>query len=82
MGSSRTSVSGSVAERGSTSSTLEGIDENGSFIIADENTGSWRETILDNVHRLPNMTFESHKISEAVNLEVYFTKDVGVPGKT
>ena len=81
MGSSRTSVSGSVAERGSTSSTLEGIDENGSFIIADENTGSWRETILDNVHRLPNMTFESHKISEAVNLEVYFTKDVGVPGK-
>ena len=39
------------------------------------------ETILDNVHRLPNLTFQSHKISEAVKLEVHFTKDVCELGK-
>ncbi|RCK64278.1 Ubiquitin ligase-binding protein BUL2 [Candida viswanathii] len=79
VASSRTSVTG-----GSGSGSVfeaSGIDENGSFIIADENTGSWRETILDNVHKLPNLTFESHKISQAVDLEVHFTKEVCEPGK-
>ncbi|RLV94492.1 Ubiquitin ligase-binding protein BUL1 [Spathaspora sp. JA1] len=62
--------------------TTAGEDEdfitgsNSDFIVADENTGSWRETILDNIHRLPNLTFESHKISEAVKLEIQFTKDI------
>ncbi|EMG49706.1 hypothetical protein G210_5465 [Candida maltosa Xu316] len=72
LGSSRTSV---------TSTTLENIDEQGSFIIADENTGYWKETILDNVHHLPNLTFQSHKISEAVKLEIYYTKDICEIGK-
>ena len=69
------------SSRTSTNDSLQVIDENGSFIVADENTWHWRETILDNVHRLPNLTFQSHKISEAVKLEVHFTKDVCELGK-
>ncbi|RCK60540.1 Ubiquitin ligase-binding protein BUL1 [Candida viswanathii] len=72
LSSSRTSVEESM---------LQGTDENGSFIVADESTCYWKETILDNVHRLPNLTFEKHKVSEAVNIEVHFTKDICEIGK-
>ena len=61
--------------------TLQGSDENGSFIVADESTCYWKETILDNVHRLPNLTFKKHKVSEAINIEVHFTKDICEIGK-
>lgn len=38
------------------SSTSADSSQSGSLIVADELTTSWRETILDNVHELRNMT--------------------------
>lgn len=61
----------------SSSSTIDDIP----LIVADENA-NLMETILDNVHRLPNMTFEKQEISKAVQLEVFYTKDIGEIGKT
>ncbi|RLV96060.1 Ubiquitin ligase-binding protein BUL1 [Spathaspora sp. JA1] len=49
---------------------------NDNLIVVDENTGTWQETILDNIHRLPNLTFESQKISQAIKVEIQFTKDI------
>ncbi|KAI5970855.1 BUL1 [Candida margitis] len=51
------------------------------LIVADENA-NLMETILDNVHRLPNMTFEKQEISKAVELKVFYTKDIGEVGKS
>ncbi|KAG7661170.1 BUL1, partial [[Candida] subhashii] len=82
--SSNTSQIQQLSLTGSTSTRATNEDsdfENAPFIIADENTGTWQETILDNVHRLPNLTFESHKISEAVKLAISFTKDICEIGK-
>ncbi|KAI5954488.1 hypothetical protein KGF54_002263 [Candida jiufengensis] len=51
-------------------------DSDRSLIVADENT-NWRETVLDNVHKLPNMTFENNIISNSVKIEIFFTKKIG-----
>ncbi|KAI3402993.2 BUL1 [Candida oxycetoniae] len=66
----------------SSTSTLSGNGRNGggtnsAMIVADESTNTWEETILDNVHQIPNMTFEDHEISKAVQIEIYYTKDIG-----
>lgn len=42
---------------------------------------SWKETILDNAHRIPNLTFEDHEISRSVVIKIYYTKDIGEIGK-
>ncbi|CAK9436886.1 uncharacterized protein LODBEIA_P14080 [Lodderomyces beijingensis] len=49
------------------------------LIVTDDHT--WRETILDNVHNMPNMTFEDHEIPKAVKMEIFYTKDIGEIGK-
>ncbi|KAI3402994.2 hypothetical protein KGF56_004247 [Candida oxycetoniae] len=46
-----------------------------SLIVTDEFT--WKETILDNVHRMPNMTFEDHVLPKSVTIDVFYTKDIG-----
>ncbi|CAK9436887.1 uncharacterized protein LODBEIA_P14090 [Lodderomyces beijingensis] len=66
--SSSTNVAGSVADSG-----------NAALIVTDEH--SWKETILDNVHKLPNFTFEDHEIPKAVEIKIYYTKEVGEVGK-
>lgn len=48
-----------------------------SLIIADENTCSWRETILDNIHNLRNFTDSDNIVSNQLDISVHFTEDVG-----
>lgn len=52
-----------------------------SLIIADENTCSWRETILDNIHNLRNFTDAGNAVSNQIDISVHFTEDVGEMGK-
>lgn len=52
----------------------------GSFIVADESSSSWRETILDNYAHLRNLTDSNNEMTQAVQLSVHFTKDVGERG--
>ncbi|QFZ31084.1 putative bypass of stop codon protein [Clavispora lusitaniae] len=52
-----------------------------SLIIADESTTSWRETILDNIHNLRNLTFSDNKCAQALTISVHYTEDVGEIGK-
>ncbi|KAI5952696.1 BUL1 [Candida jiufengensis] len=54
--------------------------DNNSLIVANENT-NWRETILDNVHQLPNMTFVNNELSNSVKIEIYYTKEIGEMNK-
>lgn len=56
-------------------------DSNSSLIIADELTNSWRETILDNIHALRNMTGSCNPNSSNVEMLVHFTAEVGEAGK-
>ncbi|KAI5949734.1 hypothetical protein KGF57_004557 [Candida theae] len=74
-----TSVSESQNRRVAPVNSTSTIDDI-PLIVADENA-NLMETILDNVHRLPNMTFEKQEISKAVQLEVFYTKDIGEVGK-
>ncbi|KAK6205433.1 Bul1 N terminus-domain-containing protein [Scheffersomyces amazonensis] len=50
-------------------------------IVADETTCDWQETILDNIHKMKNMTFSTNPIANNIDIKVHFTKDVGVIGK-
>lgn len=52
-----------------------------SLIVADENTCSWRETILDNIHNLRNFTDSDNAVSNQISISIHFTEDVGEPGK-
>lgn len=52
-----------------------------SFIVADESTTTWRETILDNIHNLRNLTFTDNKIARSVDIKIHFTEDAGEVGK-
>lgn len=56
-------------------------DSNGSLIIADELTNSWRETILDNIHELRNMTWSQNENALSLDMLVHFTEEVGESGK-
>ncbi|KAG7192457.1 uncharacterized protein KQ657_001858 [Scheffersomyces spartinae] len=46
------------------------------FIVADETSGSWQDTVLNNVHKLKNLTSSKNKVSNAIKLSVHFTKDL------
>lgn len=52
-----------------------------SFIVADESSNSWRETVLDNIHNLRNLTYTDNKHAQNVQIEVFFTEEVGESGK-
>lgn len=52
-----------------------------SLIVADENTCSWRETILDNIHNLRNFSDSDNDVSKQIEISVHFTEDVGESGK-
>lgn len=52
-----------------------------SLIVADELTNTWRETILDNIHELRNMTNSNNSYSQSLEILVHFTEEVGEPGK-
>lgn len=52
-----------------------------SLIVADENTCSWRETILDNSLNLRNFTESDNPVSNSIEISNHFTEDVGEPGK-
>lgn len=49
-------------------------------IIADETTNYWRETLLDNMHKLRNLTDTHNEKSQAVSISIKFTKECGEPG--
>ncbi|CUM62583.1 uncharacterized protein PRCAT00000135001 [Priceomyces carsonii] len=51
------------------------------LILADQSSSLWQETILDNTHRLKNLTDTRNTVSNGVKLEVFFTKEVGDFGK-
>lgn len=75
-----TSVSQSdTSYRNNSRSDLVGLSD-GSFIVADESSSSWRETILDNFSHLRNLTGTDNEMSNAVKLSFHFTKDVGERG--
>ncbi|KAK6455599.1 Bul1 N terminus-domain-containing protein [Scheffersomyces xylosifermentans] len=75
-----TSIMSPPVARGSpsTSSSSTGSQStiDGAFIVADENTHSWQETVLDNVHKLRNLTCTDNPLSNAVDISVHFTKDI------
>lgn len=51
------------------------------FIVADESTGQWQETILDNVHKLKSLTdSESNSYAKNLKIEMFFTEDIGMLG--
>lgn len=58
---------------------LEALGD-GSFIVADESSNSWRETILDNYAHLRNLSSSQNAMAQALQLSVHFTKDVGERG--
>lgn len=73
-----------VAQGTSAASTRETEDSNDNsqrLIIADEGTNLWQETILDNVHKLTNLTYSNKEVSNAVKISIQFTKEVGELGK-
>lgn len=73
-----------VAQASSVASTRETEDSNDNsqrLIIAYEDTNLWRETILDNVHKLTNLTYFNKEVSNAVKISIQFTKEVGELGK-
>lgn len=51
-------------------------------IIADETTNHWRETLLDNMPKLRNLTGTQNAKSQAVSISIHFTKECGKPGET
>lgn len=55
--------------------------QSSSLIVADELTNTWRETILDNIHQLRNMTDTDNSYSQSLEILVHFTEEVGEPGK-
>lgn len=63
------------------SSTSADSSQSGSLIVADELTTSWRETILDNVHELRNMTNSTNCYSQNLEISIHFTEEVGEPCK-
>lgn len=74
-----TSVSHNSDGHPSSGSALVSLGE-GSFIVADELSSSWRETILDNYTHLRNLTGTKNEMAQAVKLSIHFTKDVGERG--
>lgn len=51
------------------------------FIVADESTGQWQNTILDNIQKLKNLSeLETNDFSKALKLDVVFTEEVGQIG--
>ncbi|EMG46760.1 hypothetical protein G210_2987 [Candida maltosa Xu316] len=75
-----TSSSSSLISSSRTSLSTD--SHNHGDIVADENTDFWKETVLDNVHRLPNLTFQPHLIPESINIEVHYTQNICEVGKT
>lgn len=73
-----TLVSANLQSSNLTSSTNSSSQ---SLIVADENTCSWRETILDNIHNLRNFTDSDNSVSKQIEISVHFTEDVGELGK-
>lgn len=50
-------------------------------IIADRGSSHWESTIIGHAHKLKNLTATNTKISDAVHIEIQFTKEVGEIGK-
>ncbi|KAI5961629.1 BUL1 [Candida pseudojiufengensis] len=75
--SSTSSITNVSNENNGTAIDIQNLNsDDDSLIVADENT-NWRETVLDNVHKLPNMTFENNDLSNSVKMEIFFTKEIG-----
>ncbi|MCH0628882.1 hypothetical protein JNB11_02720 [Kocuria palustris] len=45
-------------------------------VVANENLSRWRQTMLDNVHRLENLLQTSNPHAQAISMEVCFTRDL------
>ncbi|CAH2353338.1 hypothetical protein CLIB1423_10S02718 [[Candida] railenensis] len=72
---SRQNSTSNINSRSSVSS------ESSDFIVADESTGQWQETILDNVHKLKRLTdCEDNSYAKNLKIEMFFTEDVGRVG--
>lgn len=51
------------------------------FIVANEATGHWQNTILDNIPKLKNLTSSTtNEYSNSIKMEIFFTKEVGQLG--
>lgn len=61
-------------------STESGFLQNANMIVADESTTTWRETILDNISNLRDLTDGDNYFSNSVDISVHFTEDVGESG--
>lgn len=75
------STSPSEVEIGGHSPGQSDSSSNASLIIADESTTTWRETILDNIHNLRNLTTSENASAKAMSISVHFTQDVCEVGK-
>ena len=75
LSDSRQNSTSNINSRSSISS------ESTDFIVADESTGQWQETILDNVHKLKRLTdCEDNEYAKNLKVEMFFTEDVGRVG--
>lgn len=64
----------------SISPVLSNADSPVNDIVADQTTQSWQETLLNNVHKLENLTFTNNDMSNAVRQSVHFTREIGQIG--
>ena len=77
MSSQETTATRSIASGNSFSPQ---ITDGSRFIFADE-LSNWQETILDNTHLLKNLTGTTNYDSNAISIEIHFTKDICQPGE-
>lgn len=50
-------------------------------VVANENLSRWRQTMLDNIHRLENLLQTTNPHAQAISMEVHFTRDLCELGK-
>lgn len=76
MQSSQANISLSTSNTSITASNSN-VQGDSQFIVTDEDTHLWTDTVLDNIHLLRSLTNSTNKVSQGINISVHFTKEVG-----
>lgn len=79
--SSRAAPTASTAATTASGDAIDPDTSSDSIIVADERTTTWRETILDNIHQLRNMSDSDNPSATSLEILVHFTAEVGEAGK-
>lgn len=81
LSSVSTGRSNSTVAQGPSTVSRNTDDDTGGLIVADEGSNMWQETILDNIHKLTNLTHSNKVVSNAIKISIEFTEEVGELGK-